>query len=127
MGYDNELQNEREGQHHNEPPALRAGERWLADDKYVMRGKDQIGSFTTAELATTAVAEHNQHATLVEQRDRLLAALKKTAHNAADGSGLCWCVVDDRVFGHHQKCTSIRRVLNEVEPAITPPATSERE
>lgn len=69
MGYDNPLQNEYEGTPTTKHEPAARGE-WLADDKYIMRDGVQIGSFISAELATTAVTNHNSHTALVEQRDR---------------------------------------------------------
>ena len=35
------------------------GGEWRVDDKYIMQGGQQIGRFTTSELAVSAVAAHN--------------------------------------------------------------------
>ena len=47
----------------------------------------------------------------MNQHERLIDTIKKLGHNAADGSGVCFCDVDDRVFGHSQRCRSIRGIL----------------
>lgn len=64
------------------------GEQWQADDKYIVFDKVRIGSFITAELVSTAVTEHNQHATLVEQHERLLRLLRPVTSPTA-----CYCAV----------------------------------
>lgn len=49
--------------------------KWIADDKYVMRDEQQIGSFITAELALESV-------TAVNERERLRAALRQLCRAA---------------------------------------------
>lgn len=68
---------------------------------------------------TTTNQSHEPERMAGQQEISLLAALKLTAHNAADGSGLCWCAVDDRVFGHSEKCQSIRKALTTAEGSVS--------
>lgn len=77
-----------EASDHDEPPAPRAGERervehWNAitdehgnSDVYGY-GVRRICRATSIELAEQITTEHNQHAALVEQRDRLVEALRQ--------------------------------------------------
>lgn len=76
---------------------------------------DCIAHTKNFHRAEQVCREHNRHAILVAQREHALEALKTTAHNASDRSGLCWCAMDDRVFGHSGKCESIRAVLTTIE------------
>lgn len=47
----------------------------------------------------------------MNKHERLIDTIKTLGHNAADNSGICFCAADDRVFGHSQRCKSIRGVI----------------
>lgn len=78
---------------HDESPASRAGERdeWRVhvNKREVVNDGGFYVAFVTDELtATEIVTEHNQHATLIEQRERLLRLLRPVTSPTA-----CYCAV----------------------------------
>jgi hypothetical protein len=100
------------------PPAPETGE-WEARDSGLIvttRGNVRFlarveahgpnGELDEQDKETLAqiVADHKALPQLVE-------ALRLSGHNAADKTGPCWCEADDRVFGHSDRCLTIRAAL----------------
>lgn len=112
MGYDNELQNEREGQHHDEPPAPRAGERDDTDSLKSLSALLKDPSYMTLPRARQIAIKHahwnattlpnnefslswqdtkvllDENATLVAQRERLVDFVRPFAEKG------CVCMGD---------------------------------
>lgn len=94
------------------------GYRQLADDEWEV--ENDIGvivAVTRRELWAQWITEqHNQHSTLVAQRERLLVIVNSFGWHSQNGKYSCWCHVKSDFYAKHtEQCQSIRAVLTTSE------------
>lgn len=104
-------------------PASRAGERveqneWYTDSRrsadatiYARRGNRWIGQ-VHARFADQIVTEHNQHAALIEQRERLVKALRDLLECSRCQNG---CAPDDMTCATNQADAVLATIEQETE------------
>lgn len=72
----------------------------------------EVGDLNALQIVRKMADLQSQLEQLRAENERLISTIKKLGHNAADGTGICFCEADDRVFGHSQRCGSIRGIVS---------------